>query len=136
MIVLRAPDAVNQVPQEEIRTLALRRFATLSEEDPYDPDVMGYFVVAEAGEPAAVISDQVGFDVLTNRFTGARFDEPGFTPSFEILEEHRACFEIVFVISDDGFGVEVFVPKLQGIDPDLLAMCAMHAVLSQEESEP
>ena len=136
MIVLRDPAAAVRIPQPEIRTLAARRFEMLAQEEPYDPEVMGYFVVVEPTDSASTLSQQLGSDVLTNRYTGIRFDQPDFTPSFEILEEHRTCFEIVFVISDDGFGVEVFVPKAEGIDADLLAMCSMHSVPSQEESEP
>lgn len=136
MIVLRDPTAIEAIQQPEIRSLATRRFQMLSQEEPFDSDVMGYFLVVEAGDAAAAVSEQVGFDVLTNRYTGARFYEPGFTRSFEVLEEHRTCYELVFVLSDDGFGVEVFVPKEGGIDPDLLAMCAMHALRSREGSEP
>jgi len=136
MIVLRDPQAVVALPSGEIRTLAKRRFAMLSEEEPYHPDVMGYFVVVEPGDPVAAVSEKVGFDLLTNRWDGTRFDQPGFTRSYEVLEEHRSCYEFVFVLSDDGFGVIVFVPKEAGIDADLLAMCSMHSVPSHEESEP
>lgn len=89
----------------------------------------------EEGDPATSLSNIVAFNVLTNRYSGKRFDEPGYTPSFDLLEEHPSCYEIMFVISDDGFGIEVFVPKEKGIDPDLLAMCSMHAVPSKG-SEP
>jgi hypothetical protein len=34
---------------------------------------------------------------------------------------------MVFILSDDGFGVEIFV-DMDGIDPDLLAMCQRYAV--------
>ena len=35
---------------------------------------------------------------------------------------------MVFIISDDGYGIEVWIPKTEGIDPDLLAMCKAFAV--------
>ena len=34
---------------------------------------------------------------------------------------------MVFILNDDGFGIEIFIPKTKGIDADLLAMCAMYA---------
>jgi hypothetical protein len=136
MIVLRDPSATKEIEAGELRTLLDRRFAYLTEEEPYDPAVMAYFVVIEAGDAIAAITEQIGFDILRNRFDETRFDHPGFHRSFELLEEHRTCFEILFVLSDDGFGVDVFVPKHPGVDHDLLAMCAIFAVPAHEEIEP
>ena len=64
---------------------------------------------------------------------GTRFGHPDFAPSFEALEEHSGCYEMVFILNDDGFGISIFIPKTGGIDADLLAMCAMYAepVLTQ-----
>jgi hypothetical protein len=70
----------------------------------------------------------MGFPILANRFTGIEFGQPGFIPSFEILVEHAHCYEMVFIISDDGYGIEVFIPKDLGIHPDLLAMCLQYAM--------
>ena len=36
----------------------------------------------------------------------------GFIPSFELIEEHENSYELVFILSDSGFGVTLFVPKL------------------------
>ncbi|RYH69870.1 MAG: hypothetical protein EON54_02030 [Alcaligenaceae bacterium] len=132
MIVLRDPRDASAIEHAEIRTLSQRRFEMLA---PYDPETMGYFIVAEPSDTVAAVNGQLGFDILSNRRDGIRFDQPGFNTSFEMLEEHRSCYEIVIVMRDDGFGVEVFVPKLPGIDSDLLAMCSMHAVRSQEDSD-
>lgn len=134
-MVIRDPAAAVTVARPEISSLATRRFEMLAEEEPYDPAAMGYFIVVERGDTATALSQQLGFDVLTNRYSGIRYDQPDFTPSFEVVEEHRTCYEIVFVLSDDGFGVELFVPKEEGIDPDLLAMCSLHSVLSQESEQ-
>ncbi|OAO01441.1 hypothetical protein A8B75_15005 [Sphingomonadales bacterium EhC05] len=40
---------------------------------------------------------------------GARYGHPDFTPSWEWVEKHNGWFEAVFIISDDGFGVNLFV---------------------------
>ncbi len=34
---------------------------------------------------------------------------------------------MVFVLGDDGFGIDLFVPKLPGIDAQLLAFCETYA---------
>jgi len=41
--------------------------------------------------------------------------------------EHAGCYEIVFVLSDDGYGAEVFAIKHPGVDQNLLAMYAAYA---------
>ena len=35
---------------------------------------------------------------------------------FEAIEEHAGCYEIVAILTDDGFGVALFVPKQPGVD--------------------
>jgi hypothetical protein len=35
---------------------------------------------------------------------------------------------MVFVPGDGDFGIVIFIPKLEDIDPDLLAVCAEYAV--------
>jgi hypothetical protein len=49
-------------------------------------------------------------------------------PSFEWLVEHQSFYEAVFILSDDGFGVDLLIPKVSGIYAELLAMCAKYAV--------
>jgi hypothetical protein len=132
MQVLRNPAAAAAIADSEIRILVERRFAMLSEDEPYDPQVHGYFLVVQEGDGLDAIDQQLGFPILSNRFDGSRFGEPGFTPSHEILEEHASCYEMVFVLSDDGFGVEVFIPKKVLAAPDLLALCRQYALPSRE----
>ena len=40
-----------------------------------------------------------------------RFGDPEFSPVFEAIEEHAGRYEIVAILTDDGFGVAIFVPK-------------------------
>ena len=136
MLILRDPAASIHVHDAEVRVLVEQRFAMLSVDEPYDPDVFGYFIVLEDCDGLANLDTQLGFPILSNRFNGTHFGEAGFTPSFEILEEHASCYEMVFVISDDGYGVEIFIPKACQIDRDLLAMCQRYAVPAQEPTRP
>ena len=63
---------------------------------------------------------------MSNRWTGIRFGDAGFTPSFELVDEHPGYFELVYVIGQDGWGFEFFIPKTIDL-PELLAMCQRYA---------
>ncbi len=127
MQVIRDPLEAANIADPELRTLVQKTIAALSEDYPYDPDVLGYFVIVQPGDSLATINAQIGFDILANRWTGIRYDQPGYTQAFEVLDEHAGYFEMVFVLSDDGFGIEVFIPKVDGVDPELLSMCKRYA---------
>ena len=74
--------------------------------------------------------------ILTDLFGEAHFGDPEFSPAAEVIEEHRSCYELVFIFTDDGYGIEIFVPKVHGVDPELLAMCAQFAVPASEIARP
>ena len=133
MRVIRAVAEANELPDEEVRALVQQRIAMLSEDEPYDSATNGYFIVIGADDTTDVVNQQLGFSVLNNRWDATHYGEPTFSPSFELIEEHTSCYEMVFVLSDSGYGVIVFVPK-EHVDPDLLAMCRAHAIPKQEPS--
>jgi hypothetical protein len=81
-------------------------------EEPYEPDLHGYMIVVEAGDSVQDLEEESGCPFAY----------------FEVLEELDTCYETVFVPGDGDFGVVIFIPKLAGIDPDLLAVCAEYAV--------
>ncbi|MBB4155440.1 hypothetical protein GGQ80_003363 [Sphingomonas jinjuensis] len=80
------------------------------------PDTGGDAMEAAAGVPVA-----------TNMVEGSRWGDPDFEPSFEWAEDHGGVFELLFVLTDDGGGVTLFVPDQQGIDPTLLAIASRYA---------
>lgn len=132
MIVVRNLQSADQISNTAIRALVRQRINDLGG-DAFNTDALGYFVVIEAGDTIEAIHVQVGFNILHNRFNGIRYGRPGFTPLFEFIEEFSACYDIVIVLDDSGFGTELFVPKEDGIDADLIAMCRMYAFKSPEE---
>ena len=135
MIVVRDQSNIDQISNPAIRELVQQRINDLGGES-FDSNELGYFLVVEAGDSIEAIRATVGFDILHNRFTGIRFNATGFTPSFEFIEEFPACYDMVFVLDDTGIGVEIFVPKEEGIDPDLIAMCRMYAYTAPPEDAP
>ena len=135
MIVVRELSSTQEIKHSHIKQLVQQRINDLGGEA-FDSNELGYFLVVEAGDSIEAIRATVGFDILHNRFTGIRFNAAGFTPSFEFIEELPACYDMVFVLDDTGIGVEIFVPKEEGIDPDLIAMCRMYAYTAPPEDAP
>ena len=135
MIVVRDHSTIDQISNPAIRELVQQRINDLGGEA-FDSNELGYFLVVESSDTLEAWSAQLGFDMLRNRFTGIRFNATGFTPSFEFIEEFPACYDMVFVLDDTGIGVEIFVPKAEGIDPDLIAMCRMYAYTAPPEDAP
>lgn len=122
MHIIRDPVDVATVADPELRALLQTTIAALSPDASFDPDELGYFLIVQPGDSLAMLDALLGFSILTNRWTGIRYDQPGYTQAFEILDEHDHWFELVFLLDDSGYGISVFVPKSTDIT-DLLAMC-------------
>lgn len=135
MQIIRDLAGTSQILDLAIGALVRQRINDLGCEE-FDSAELGYFLVVEIGDTLEALETQLGFSILANRFTGIRYDQADFTPSFEFIEEFAACYDMVFVLSDDGYGVEVFVPKAEGVPPDLLVMCRTFAFASDGESGP
>ena len=135
MNVVRDHSTIDQISNPAIRELVQQRINDLGGVA-FDADELGYFLVVESSDTLEALSAQLGFNILRNRFSGIPFNATGFTPSFEFIEEFPACYDMVFVLDDTGIGVEIFVPKEEGIDPDLIAMCRMYAYTAPPEDSP
>ena len=135
MHVVEDLQSTHPISNPAIRELVQQRINDLGGES-FDSNELGYFLVVESSDTLEAWSAQLGFDLLRNRFTGIRFNATGFTPSFEFIEEFPACYDMVFVLDDTGIGVEIFVPKEEGIDPDLIAMCRIYAYTAPTEDSP
>ena len=134
MLILRSPESVSRIAHPGIRHLVEERFAQICAAEPYDVDRHGYMIVVEPGDTAMALEEESGCPILSDLFGEARFGDPDFTPAAEALEEHACCYELVFILNDDGFGIEIFVPKMDGIDPTLLSMCSTYATKAPEMS--
>lgn len=133
MLILREAPAAERLADPAIRNIVQARFSAMDAENP-DLDEWGYFIVIEDGDVDADVEKQLGFSVFANRFNGKVFGDAGFTPSFEILEDHESCVELVFVLSDDGYGVEVLIPHAVSFDSRLRSLCERYAIRPQESS--
>ena len=119
MIKIRSTEAVTGIISQELRQLIRERIAEITQGEPYDADVYGEFVIVEAGDTLPEIEAYLGRPFIGN---------------FEFFEELPCCFEAVFIMSDDGYGIDLLIPKSEAMDADLLAMCRKYAVPAEPES--
>lgn len=119
MITLRDMTSISQLDPHELRQLIHRRITEITQGATYDSDVYGPFVVVEAGDCMGQIDAYLGRPFMGN---------------FEWLVEWPCCYEAVFILSDDGYGIDMMIPKMVGIDADLLSMCAAYAVPAESGS--
>ena len=111
-----------------LSALLRRRSTELSGYDGYDLADLAFFLVVQAGDELGAVDRKLGFRVLSNFIDGSSFGEADFTPSWEWVQAHPGWFEIVFILSDDGFGWIVLVEDGEGTDPALLSACRTFAL--------
>ena len=128
MLVLCDPSEAIAITDPQLRELIDRRFEDVCGGEDFDPDLHGQFIVVEPGDSVEALEKESGCPILSAYTGNARYGDPGFKPVFECLEEHDTCYEMVFVPGGGDFGVVIFIPKNEGINSDLLAMCAEYAV--------
>jgi len=127
MIIIRGPALANSIADLDIRRLVEQRFTEISSGEPYDYDRHGYMLVVEPGDSVDALEKESHCPILHDLFDEYHFGDPDFVPAFETLEDHRCCYEMVFIMTDEA-GIGIFIPKTKGIDTELLAMCAEYAV--------
>ena len=126
MLVLRDPSVASSIA-DDIRELVEQRFEEICDGEDFDPELHGFMIVVEPGDSSEALEGESGCPILRSYIGNARYGDPEFKPVFECLEEHDTCYEMVFVPGGGDFGIVVFIPKQQGIDPELLAMCVEYA---------
>jgi hypothetical protein len=75
------------------------------------------FFVVEAGDTIIEIEAETGCPIANSWFGG----DDDFMPSFDFIEAHKHCYEMMFNTTDDAT-VVLIIPK-ERIDATLLALC-------------
>lgn len=104
MHVIRTESDLPALEDPDLLELIHRRIADTSEYVDTFSELV-FFVVVQPGDEIAAVDDALGFPVMANRFDGIAFGDPGFSPSWDVLDEHAGFYELVYVLSDDGQGV-------------------------------
>ena len=136
MIVLRDPMFTERIPDPELRRLVHLRFTQICDGEPYEYDRHGYMIVVEPGDTVESLEAETKCCILRDLWEDVPFGHPDFEPSCEILEEHPGCFELVFILSDSGFGVAIFAPKGVGVAAELMDMCRQFATPAHDPTPP
>lgn len=111
----------------DLKRLLALRCDQLLDCDGYDLGELAHFVVAEPLDTLAAIEGVVGVPLAANLVDGSNYGDPGFTANFEYVARHGAWFEAVMILSDDGFGIVLFVPDRSDINQTLLGLVRDHA---------
>ena len=127
MLVLRDPSVASSIAADDIRELVEQRFDDICDGEEYEPELHGFMIVVEPGDSSEALEEESGCPILRSYIGTAQYGDPDFRPVFECLDEHDTCYEMVFVPGDGDFGIVIFIPKQDGVDPELLAMCAEYA---------
>jgi len=75
----------------------------------YDLGDLAHFIVVEAHDAVADIEAAAGYPLINS-------------PAFEWVADHGGWYEAVTILSDDGFGIVLFVPDSDEVDRSLLAL--------------
>ena len=121
MLILKSPSSFEAITDPDILKLVKMRHDQLGDE------MFDSLIILEAGDTVQDIEEEIGFSLLTNLFDDVRYPDPDFVPCFEVLEDHRCCYEMVFIFGDGDDAIEIFIPK-HIVDNELLAMCDQYAV--------
>lgn len=100
----------SQAQGSELGELIGKRIQELAE---YEEDLSALIkiLLLEPSDALTEVDAELGFSLLDRRC--------------DVAENHRDWFELTLVLSDDGFGAVVFVPKHPELDPKLLAYCQL-----------
>lgn len=95
-------------PDPNLRTLISSRIEELSD---YTEDLANliHIYILEPSDTLTTVDVQLGFSLAER--------------SIDVIEGHPGWYELTIVLSDDGFGVVLYVPIGIDTDPQLLALC-------------
>lgn len=97
----------------EVHGLLEAHVERLSAYAEFDLPDLAMFVIAMPGDTLDSIEDELGRSLIDSAGT---FIQPP-----EIVQKHRGWIELAFIVSDDGFGLVLFVPIDSNTDARLMA---------------
>ena len=122
--------AATHHPDAELRHLLPARIESLADLlDEFPLSDLMHVIVLETGDTFQSLEAALSLPIFTNGL-GLDVSDPAFVPNWEVCEAHAHWYEITFVLSSDGFGVVVYVPKTC-TDATLLTLCDRFAETPQ-----
>ena len=106
--------ALGSMLDPALRALLTERRDQLAEDTGLDLAELAHIIVAQRGDTLAAVEAEAGVPIAED-------------PPFEWVQRHGRWLEAVVILSDDGFGVALFVPDCITTDPALLLALLAHA---------
>ena len=125
MQIINDLGAISRVHYPGIRQMLTQRISQIDLPEGEALADVGTFYVVQLGDTIAQLEAATGCCINSDLFGDGHYGDDDFAPSFEWLEHHKyqQCFEMVFIMTDDGYFTVLFIPDDPGIDPDLLSLC-------------
>lgn len=99
----------------ELRRLVGRRIKEVIDYTDFDDPSFFRVVVLDSTSEVAALNGVLGFSLFERRC--------------DLIESHEEWFELTLVLSDDGAGVILYIPKSLSVDSSLLRYCYMQMEL-------
>ncbi|WP_019517832.1 hypothetical protein [Sphingomonas sp. Mn802worker] len=81
------------------------------------------FHLVEVGDTLTDVEAALGFPIATDLVEGTSYTDPDFVPSWESAELHSGgVYEIVYVLTDDGYAHVLLVPDRDDTDRALRSL--------------
>ncbi|MGU3628642.1 hypothetical protein [Comamonas sp. C24C] len=93
----------------ELGAVIGRRVDELSEYLEVDDPSFLRVIILEPVDVLTALNDALGFSL--------------FERNCDVIESHEEWFELTLVLSDDGAGVIIYIPKSLTVDPGLFSYC-------------
>ena len=119
MQVIQTLLCLSNIINVHIRHFLEGRFQTITDGEDLDPNIHGYALVVEPGDKL----EDLLLDPEASILKGLVEETPYVIPP-ECIEEHAEFYDVVFVPGDGDYGITVIIPKLPGVDPELLTICS------------
>lgn len=103
---------LEQPPDNVACGILLDHVARLSEYEGYSLEELAHFLIVSPGDELSDVNRVLGLDLAR-------------TPP-EYVDPHDGWFELVVVVSDDGFGWVILIKDDPAMDAHLLSICRDH----------
>ena len=127
MKIITCPESTHTVTYPDVRQLIQLRFHQNTLNMGHGTLISGFLVV-EPHDTSKVVRREIRSCLRRIETADGEPIDEAFTPSFEWILEHPTCYEAAFIHCDRLYGVCVLIPKVHGIDSELLSLCATYAV--------
>ncbi len=119
MQVIQTLLCLSNIMNVHVRLFLEGRFLGITDGEGLEPDIHGYALLLEPGDKL----EDLLLDPEASILKGLVEESPYVIPP-ECVEEHPDFYDVVFVAGDGDYGITVIIPKLPGVDPELLAICS------------